>query len=124
MRRELEISGGKLGIGLNLQTRTVAIVPGWGRVDLNLVLQFELGDAAQVLAQDFFLDFELMRIAGVLVVASAATAEVLAIRRYALRRGLEDGCGLGASEPWLLFGECGFDFLSGKNERDEDGLAA
>ena len=54
-------------------------------MQLNFALQFELGDAAQVLVEDFFLDFELMIVAGVLVVASAAAGEMRAGRRNAVR---------------------------------------
>ncbi len=91
---------------------------------LDFVLQFELGDAAQVLAQDFFLDFELLLVAGVLVVASAAAAKMRTGRRNAVRRWLDDRRGLGAGEAGLFFGENGFDFFSGKNEGNENGLAA
>ena len=82
-------------------------------MDLNFALQFELGDAAQVLAQDFFLDLELVLVAGVLVMTSAAAAEVRTRRMGAVRRGLEDCRGAGAGEAGLLFGERGLDFLSG-----------
>ncbi len=80
MRGELEISCRELGPGAHLQARAIAIVPGRRRMDLDFALQFELGDAAQVLAQDFFLDLELMIVGGVLVVASAATGEMWARR--------------------------------------------
>jgi hypothetical protein len=86
-------------------------------------LQFELGDPAQIFAQDFFLDFELMLVAGVLVVASATAAEILTGRFNPMWRRLEDGLRLGASEAGLLFGKRGFNLLSGENQRDEDGLA-
>ena len=54
-------------------------------MDLNFALQFELGDAPQIFAQDFFLDFELMLVAGVLIMASAAAAEMWARRLDAVR---------------------------------------
>lgn len=57
---------------------------------LDFALQFELGDATQILAQDFFLDFELMFVAGMLVVASAATAEVFTLWLDAMRRSFDD----------------------------------
>ena len=93
-------------------------------MQLNFALQFELGDAAQILAQDFFLDLELMLVGGVLVVASAAAGEMRTGRRDAVRRGFNDCVGVGASEAWLFFGDRCFDFFSGENEGDEDGLAA
>jgi hypothetical protein len=93
-------------------------------MDLNFAFEFELGDAAQVLAQDFFLDFELMVVGGVLVVASAAAGEVWAGRLGAVQRGLYYFAGLGAGEAGLLFGDGGFDFFSGQDEGDENGFAA
>ena len=52
---------------------------------LNFALQFELGDAPQVLAQDFFLDLELVLVAGVLIMASAAAGEIWTGWRDAVR---------------------------------------
>ena len=86
MRGKLEISRSEFRLRPHLQPRTIAIVPGRRRMDLNFAMQFKLGDAPQVLAQDFFLDFELMLVAGVLVVASATAAEMWARRRDAVRR--------------------------------------
>ena len=91
---------------------------------LDFALQFELGDATQILAQDFFLDFELMFVAGVLVVASAAAAEVFALWLDAMRRSFDDRFRACASEAGLFFGERRFNCFSGENQRDEDGLAA
>lgn len=91
---------------------------------LDCAIEFELRDPAQVLAQDFFLDLELMLVAGMLIVASAAAGEVWARRQRAVRGGLENLVGLGAREAGFLFGGGGFDFLSGKNEGNEYGLAA
>ena len=54
-------------------------------MDFDLALQFELGDAPQVLAQDFFLDLELVVIAGVLVMTSAAAAKMWTGRRNSVR---------------------------------------
>jgi hypothetical protein len=93
-------------------------------VHLDFALQFELGDPAQIFTQDFFFDFELMLVAGVLVVASAAAAEVLTVWFNPMWRRLEDGLRLSASEAGLLFGEGGFNFLSGENQRDEHGFTA
>jgi len=60
----------------------------------------------------------------VLVVAAAAAAEIFTLWLDAVGRSFDDGFRVCASESGLLFGECGFDFFSGENERDEDGLAA
>ena len=91
---------------------------------LDFGLQFELGDTAQILAQDFFLDFELIFVAGVLVVASAAAAEIFTVWPNPMRRTFDDRFRVRASEARLFFGEHRFDFFSGKNERNEHGLAA
>jgi hypothetical protein len=90
---------------------------------LNFTFQFNFGDAAQVFAQDFFFDLELVRVAGVLVVTSAALAEVGARRLGAVRRGLYDCSGAGAGEAGLFFDDRRFDFLCGKNEGNEDCFA-
>jgi len=124
VRCKLEISGGKIGPGADLQARTVAIIPGRRRMDFDFAGQFEPGDAAQVLAQDFLLDFELVRVGGLLVMASAAAGEMRAGRGDAMGRGLDNRFGVGAGESGLFLGERGFDFLSGENKGDEDGLAA
>ena len=52
---------------------------------LNLAFEFKLGDTPQVLAQDFFLDLELVFVAGMLVVASSTAAEVCTGRLNAVR---------------------------------------
>jgi len=59
-------------------------------MDLNSAWQFEPGDAPQIFEQNLFFDFELVLVAGVLIVASAALGEVRAGRRDAVRRGLND----------------------------------
>ena len=82
---EFEISRGEVGFRPHLKARTIAVVPWWRRMHLNFALQLELGDATQVLAQDFLLDFELVIVAGMLVVASAAGAKVRAGRWDAVR---------------------------------------
>lgn len=92
-------------------------------MDFDLRLEFELGDAAQVLSQNFSFDFELMLISGVLVMASAATAEMRAGWGDALRRWLYDRRGMGTSEAGFFLGERGFDLLSGENKGDEYGFA-
>jgi hypothetical protein len=93
-------------------------------MDLNFALQFEFGDTPQILAQDFSLDLELMLVVGLLVMASAAAAKMLAWRRDAVRRCFHHRFSSGSGKPRFFFGERRFDFLSGENERDEDGLAA
>ena len=124
VRGHLEVSGGERGVGLHLQARTVAVVPRRRRMNLDVERQFQLGDATQALAQDFFLDLELVLVGRVLVVASAAAGEVRAGRQDAVRRRLDDRVGLRPREARLLLGEGGLDFFIGQDEGDEHGLAA
>lgn len=91
---------------------------------LNVKWQFQLGCAAQALAQNFFFDFQLMLVPGVLVVAAAATGVVLATRLDAVCGGLDDGFTCGPCKSRLLLGDGRFNFLSSQDEGDEYGLAA
>ena len=91
---------------------------------LNCAIEFELGKPPQILAQDLFLDLELMLVAGVLVVASPAAAEVWTGRLCPVRRRLQNCRGVRAGEAGLFFGERGFDLLSGKNKGNKHSLAA
>jgi len=93
-------------------------------MQLNFALEFKLGDAAQILTQDFFLDLELVLVGSVLVVASAASCEMWARWRDAVRGRLHDCFGVGAGEAGFFFGERGFDVFSDEDERHEDSLAA
>jgi len=124
MRSKLEISDGKAGVCLQLQAGTIAVVPGRRGMCLDFAIEFDPGDAPQVFAHDFLLDFQLMLVGGVLVVASAAMAEMRTRWRDAMRGRFYDGPGVGACVAGLFFGERGVDFFYRKNKRDEDGLAA
>lgn len=124
MRCELEVPGGEVGARSHLKARTIAIIPRRRGMHLDFAIEFELGDAPQVLAQDVLLDFELMLVGGVLVVASAAAAKMRAGRLNAVRRWFHDCRGMCASEARFFFRERRVDFLSGKNKRNENGLAA
>lgn len=124
MRGEFEISGGEVRVCAHLQARAVAVIPRRRRMDFDFGLKFEFGEAAKVLAQDFFFDLKLMFVSGVLVMASATAGKVRAGRRDAMRRGFNNCRRVGAGEAGLLFGERGFDFLSGENKGNEDGFAA
>ena len=75
-------------------------------------------------AFDFFLDRELVLVAGVLVVASSAVRIIRTGRGRAMRRRFCDAGDPGAGEARLLFGDGGLDFLSRENKGDEYGLAA
>ena len=80
-------------------------------MDFDLALQFELGDAPQVLAQDSFLISSWWSIAGVLVMTSAAAAKMWTGRRglgaMTARRSLRRA----RERSRLFFGYRSFDFL-------------
>ena len=65
-----------------------------------------------------------MLVAGVLVLASAATSIVRTAGLDAVFRGLEDRFNVRAREAGLLLGERSFNLFAGKNKRDEYRLAA
>ena len=91
---------------------------------VNFALQLQLCDSPQVFSQNFLLDLKLVLVARVLVMASATTNEMGTRRGDAVRRTLNNRLSLGARKAGLFFGECRFDFLSDKDKRDKDGLAA
>ena len=91
---------------------------------LDVEWEVQLGGATEALAQDFFLDLELVLVARVLVVASTAAGVVLAAGLDAMRGRLDDRIGIGSREAGLLLGEGRFDFLLGQDEGDEHGFAA
>ncbi len=93
-------------------------------MQLKFTWQLQLGDAPQILVQDFFLDFELMAVAGVLVLASAATFEVSAAGLDTMWRGLDDCFDLRTREAGLLLGEFRLNLFPIQHERDEYSLAA
>jgi hypothetical protein len=124
MGSELEVPRSELGLGPNLQPRTVAVIPRRRGMHLDCAGQLQFGNPPQVLEQDFFLDLELMLVAGVLVVASATGGKVWTARLNAVWRSLDDGIGPGAREARLLLGQRGFDLFSGQHERQKHSLAA
>jgi len=59
-------------------------------MDLDVERQVQLRGAPQALAQDLFLDLELVVVGGVLVMTSAATGEVLTAWFDAMRGRVDD----------------------------------
>ena len=90
----------------------------------NIVLEFKLGDAPEVFTQDVSLNFQLMFVAGVLVMASAAPDEVRTPRLHPVRKSVDYGFGFGSGEAGLLLSQGGLNLFSGENEGNEYGLAA
>src|SRR6476660_6399826 len=88
------------------------------------MVEFKLGTAAKIFAEDFFFDFELMLVTGVLVVASTAGHEIWAGRIDPFWGWFDHCIQLRAGEAWFLLGECGFYFFFWEDEGNEDGFAA
>jgi hypothetical protein len=93
-------------------------------MDLNLTGEFQLCHALKGLAQNFFLDLELVLISGVLVVTSTAVEKIPAAGRDAMWRWLKDRLRFGAGESRFLLDKGSLDILSRNDKRNEDGFAA
>jgi hypothetical protein len=92
-------------------------------VNLDLSWQPQLGETAQVLAEDLCLDPQLFAVTCVLVVAATARAEVRTGRRYAFGGRPDDGIEPAARETGALLGEGGCDLFALEHEWDERGFA-
>src|ERR1019366_5931105 len=114
----------KLGRVPHVHAGAIAVVPRRRRVKLNFVLEFELGSAAQRLAQNFGFLPQLHLIAHVLVVAAAAAAEVRTIRLDPIGRRRHHLCGFGASEAGAPLDPRDFNWLARQHKWHKDGFAA
>src|SRR5271165_6277481 len=119
-----EISEREFRLMPHLHSRPIAIAPWLRRVHGNLALQFELRSPAQGFAQDFLFVLKLRRVVEVLVMTSAAAAEIRTRRHDSLRRRRDDALEFGAAETSTTLDDRGFDGLAGDHKRHEDGLAA
>ena len=124
MGAKLEISHSECGGSPHLETRAIAIVPRRRGVYFNLGRELELGPAAQVLKQNFFFDFELMLVAGVLVVTSAAVGEILTLWLDALCRWLDNTLESCAREALLARRDHCFNFFARQHKGEEDSFGA
>ena len=84
---------------------------------LQLGIQFQLGNAAQVFFQDGSFDLKLMFVVGVLIVASAAALKVGTSRIDAPGRSGENSVQLSARESGLVFPKSCFHALAGQDKR-------
>jgi len=103
--------------------RAIAVVPWTRGMGRYLLLPVDLGCTEKSLAQYLRLDIELALVCCVLVVASAALAEVGAGRRSALGRWRENAIQASPCEPMTILNDRDLGALAGKNERSEDGFA-
>ena len=71
--------------------------------------QFQLGRAPQIFLQDSNLDLQLMFVAGVLVVAAAATKKIGTDWLYSMRRSLQNRVRATSRKTALLFEQRSFD---------------
>jgi hypothetical protein len=108
----------------NLKARAVAVLPWRRGLNLEIGGEFQLGDASEILFEDFGFELELVIVGGVLVVASAAASEVGAVRVDAIGRWGKECLEFRTGEAGFLFGDGGFDLFGGEDEGDEDGFAA
>ena len=72
-------------------------------MNVELAIQFQLGNSPQVFFQNGSFDPELMFVVGVLIVASATALEVRTPRSIAPRRGSDNFFQTGPRKPRLLF---------------------
>lgn len=93
-------------------------------MDDQLARQFQLRNAPQVFLENGRLDFQLMFVAGVLVVASTAAREIRTSWINAGGRRFENLLDSSSRKSGSLFDEGSVDPLSLENKRQEDRLAA
>ncbi len=93
-------------------------------MDLEFDIKLEPGNAAQIFLENGRFDSELMFVARVLVVATAAALKVRTARRDAFCRGSENLFGSGPRKARLLFDNNRIDGLALQNERHESGFAS
>jgi len=91
-------------------------------MDYELFRQFNFCDSPQAFLEDGGLDFKLMFVAGVLVMATAATLEIRTQWCDPLRRWCKDLLSPSTGESRLLLFDCGFDPLPFQNEWDKNSL--
>ncbi len=89
---------------------------------LNIV-QLQLRHAPQIFFQDGNFDFQLMFVAGVLVVASATAFEVTTVRRNSCRRRFEQLVEPRPRESFLLLDERRFYLFALQHKRHKHGFA-
>ena len=86
---------------------------------MQLGIQFQPGNTAQVFFQNGSFDFKLMFVVSLLIVASAAALEVGATRIDAPRGGGKNSVQLSAREPGLLFPKNCFHSFAGQDKRNK-----
>lgn len=93
-------------------------------MDDDFVREFYFRCAAQRFPQNVFFDFELLLVGYVLIVTSAALAEIRTTRLDTVGRRLDDRVDLRSRESGLLSGERSLYCFAANYEGDEDGFAA
>src|SRR5581483_1989151 len=124
MRSESIVAERKLRRGANLKARAIAIIPRRGRMNLQFNCQIEFCNPKQILFENGGFDCELMLIAGMLIMASAATLEIWAHGLNPMRRSLQNLIGAPPRKATLLLVKCRINFFAFKNEWQKYCLAA
>src|SRR5216683_1357064 len=106
------------------ETRAVAVSPWRGGVSHDLRLPVEFGAAQKSFSKNGLLEFQLVRIIGVLVVTSAALGEVWARRLNAPVGGLQQFLSNGPRISRLFFRDRSIHFFAGQHQRHEDSLTS
>jgi hypothetical protein len=111
-----------VAVGVEREADSIAISPGLSRKNLDLSGHSHSA-SFQGLAQHSLLDLKLRIIAGVLILAPAAWAEVGAIRIYAFLRGGYKFLDLRGGEAALFFDDSHTGLFAGQSKRNKHGLA-
>src|SRR5450432_558220 len=127
MRPRPVISQRELRRSLHFQPRPVAIAPfasrNRSRMNVKLAGKFNLRRPPQRLSQNLRLDFQLVLVTRMLVLAPAAALEVGASRLDPVRRGGVHPAEPSPSESRLLFGECCLNLFIFKHKGDENSFS-
>src|ERR1700733_367398 len=109
-------------LAIDVEAGAVAVVQRIGAERCDLGNRCEMG-ALQRFPEDLSFDFELLRVGGVLVVASAAFSEVPAGGGYARGRCFEDAVEFGFGVASAIVYDLCLDDFAGQREGNEDRFA-
>jgi hypothetical protein len=123
MRAKFVITKRKLGSGSDFKPGSVPVFPRRRRMNRHACFQLKLGSSPQIFLQDSNLDLQLMFVAGVLVVAAAATKKIGTDWLYPMRRSLQNRFRAASRKTALLIEQRSFDSFAFEHKGDEHSLA-
>ena len=123
VRAEFVITKRKLRSGSDLKPGTVSVFPRRRRMNRHACFQLKLGSSPQIFLQDSNLDLQLMFVAGVLVVAAAATKKIGTDWLYSMRRSLPNRVRAASRKTALLFEQRSFDSFAFQHKGYEHSFA-